>query len=199
MPRSWTEQQVAAFRKARDDSRQKLGLPRFESLTEEEKKIALVQEHDELRQREETAMKMTAWPLEKYAPHPFWAPRAGVLQCPEEYGGAGGCYNLKFSEGADLNMLVYRHYASAAADQLMDDLEATNFVVHDGVRSARHELVGPRPHVAGYRVRKGIAEILFWDEHLQKAWVGSSCWRQELEFDEEAEAWFVDKMKMWEW
>ena len=52
--------------------------------------------------------------------------------------------------------------------------------------------------MAGYRHNKGITEILFWDEHLQKAWVGGSFWREELYFDETVEAWFVDKMRMWE-
>jgi hypothetical protein len=51
--------------------------------------------------------------------------------------------------------------------------------------------------VASYRFTEHVAEIAFWDNHLNTMWIGNRPWDVELVFDPVVENWFV-KEYIWE-
>lgn len=55
----------------------------------------------------------------------------------------------------------------------------------------RHEYLGPAPYVAGYQFseERREAKVEWWDNYLDKTWMGKETWRFEMCFDETVEGW----------
>jgi len=139
-------------------------------------------------------LKSLAWPLEKYPLTTHFASGPGTLQLPRYYLSEADCDRLKFWKSDNLNSLTYEHY-KAIVD--LTTYSGSNFVTNDEVQPKRHEYLGPSPKVAGYCFTQKVAEIAFWDDHLNTMWIGNCPWDVELVFDPVVENWFVKEYN-WE-
>lgn len=116
---------------------------------------------------------------------------------------------LKYKQGEDLNVLVYRFY-DAPPDP---GFAGPNYVTPDNTypkrcvhiqptyhsrllramppTPSRNEYLGPAPHVTGYRFDAGerTARIEWWDPYVRTLWVGRGTWGVELYFDETVRGW----------
>ncbi|EIW57275.1 uncharacterized protein TRAVEDRAFT_125185 [Trametes versicolor FP-101664 SS1] len=128
-----------------------------------------------------------AWELQKYPTSPYPAPFSGKLFLPLRYQGDDYARTLKYKQGEDLNVLVYRFY-DAPPDP---GFAGPNYVTPDNTYPKRNEYLGPAPHVTGYRFDAAArtARIEWWDPYVRTLWVGRGTWGVELYFDEVVRGW----------
>ncbi|KAH9902737.1 hypothetical protein C8Q73DRAFT_661694 [Cubamyces lactineus] len=164
MQHQWTDQKREEWIARRVERRRKnvppprdLERPRASSLDAERAEL--------LKNLHNVTTKTFAWELGKYPPEPYPAPFSGKLYLPICYMGDDYARTVKFTEGQDLNLLVYQFY-NAPPDA---DYEGPNFVTtQDRLKvPKRHEHMGPAPHVTGYRfdAAERTARIEWWDAY----------------------------------
>ncbi|KJA29181.1 hypothetical protein HYPSUDRAFT_32557 [Hypholoma sublateritium FD-334 SS-4] len=114
----------------------------------------------------------------------------GLLVRPNKFKesrGRSSITKLRFKKGQNLYSVAYNYYSEG----LSEPPPGPNYISNDGIRSKRHEYLGPAPCVAGFLLTENDTEILlFWDAYLKVAWAHQNTWRIEAEFDEKVEAWF---------
>lgn len=96
MTRTWTQEEIANWKNARDKKRKNQGLPPFDELDANAKKAALKTQRAELFKSTELTLKSTAWPLGRYPLSVYSAPRSGVLELPRHYLSAFGCDRVSY-------------------------------------------------------------------------------------------------------
>ncbi|KAL6298548.1 hypothetical protein BKA93DRAFT_820336 [Sparassis latifolia] len=200
MERTWTADDIQEWAKRRDEYREKknmrpLAALRFSTNPEDLKayQSALDMEKTILVKRLEAyATRTVAWDLGKHPLVQHYAPFSGVLFLPLNYRQSHGATKRRFSEGDDLNRIVYDFYN----EQVPSSYAGVNYISQDGLRVRRHEYLGPMPYVVGYQFSetRGEASIEWWDGYLHAKWINNGAWRNEVYFDKNVEGW-VSKLR----
>ncbi|KAI0663900.1 hypothetical protein C8Q70DRAFT_953537 [Cubamyces menziesii] len=186
MQHEWTDQKREEWLARRTERRRKNPSPSRDP--ERPRAGSLDAERTELLNNlHNVTTKTFAWELGKYPPEPYPAPFSGKLYLPICYMGDDYARTVKFTEGQDLNLLVYQFY-NAPPDA---DYDGPNFVTPHKPALKRHEHMGPAPHVTGFRfdAAERTARIEWWDAYVQALWIGRRTWRIEVYFDDAVGGW----------